>query len=123
MNIDSNSREGSVKKVEVLLNPIMLDSLKQALTEVGIQDVTAAIVKSFRAGNARTEQYRGVEYRIEYLPQVKVEFVVSDEDCPRALVAIHILVKHHGLEDTSVTVIPCQEIFYIRTGEMAVAAA
>lgn len=112
-----------MKKIEVLLNPIMLDDLKQALTEVGIQDVTAATVKAFESGKAHIERYRGIEHRIEFLPLIKTEFVVSDADCPRALEAIRILVKRYGLHDVSVTVLPCEEIFYIRTGEMAVAAA
>jgi len=112
-----------VKKIEALLNPLMLDDLKQALTELGIQDITAAIVRNFGSGNAHIERYRGTEYRIEFLPQVKTEIVVSNADCPRVLEAIRVLVKRDGLHDVSVTVLPCEEIFYIRTGEMAVAAA
>ena len=111
-----------MKKIEVLLNPIMLDDLKQALTDCGIQDVTAAVVRSFGSGKARTERYRGVEYRIEYLPQVKTEFVVSEADCPRALEAIRILVKRDGLHNVSIMVLPCEEIIHIRTGEIGVAA-
>jgi nitrogen regulatory protein P-II 2 len=123
MNSGSDSREESVKKIEALLDPVMLEDLKQALTEVGIQDVTAAVVKNFGSGNAHIERYRGVEYRIEFLPQVKTEFVLSDADCPRALEAIRVVVKRDGLHDVSVTVLPCEEIFCTRTGEIAVAVA
>jgi nitrogen regulatory protein P-II 1 len=123
MKSGSNSREGSVNKIEVLLSPFMLDDLKQALTEVGIQDVTAATVNAFEFGKAHIERYRGIEYRIEFLPQAKTEIVVSDADYPRVLEAIRVLAKRHGLHDVSVTDLPCEEIFYIRTGEMAVAAA
>ena len=112
-----------MKKIEALLGPLMLEDLKRALGEVGIQEVTAAIVKNFGSGNPHIEQYRGIELRSEFLPQVKAECVVSDADCPRALEAIRIVVKRDRFHDVSVTVLPCEEIFCIRTGEIAVAVA
>jgi len=123
MNGGWNSREGSVKKIEVLLSPVMLDDLKQALTEVGIQDGTAATVNAFEFGKAHIERYRGIEYRIEFLPQAKTEIVVPDADYPRVLEAIRVLAKRNGLHDVSVTVLPCEEHIRIRSGEIAVAAA
>ena len=112
-----------MKKIEVLLNPFMLDDLKQALTDVGIQDVTAATVNAFEFGKAHIERYRGIEYRIEFIPQAKTEVVVSDADCPRVLEAIRILARRDRLHDVSVTVLQCEEHIRIRTAESAVAAA
>ena len=112
-----------MKKIEAFLNPFMLDGLKQALTEVGIQDVIAAAVKDFGSGKAHTERYRGIEHRIEFLPQVKTEIVVSDADCLRALEAIRVLAKRDGLHNVSVTILPCEEIIRIRSGEITAAAA
>lgn len=123
MKSGSNSREGSVKKIEVSLNPVVLDDLKQALTEVGIQNVTAATVNAFEFGKAHIERYRGIEYRIECVPQAKSEIVASDADYSRVLEAIRVLAKRYGLHDVSVTVLPCEEILHIQTGEIAVAAA
>ena len=112
-----------MKKIEALLGPLMLEDLKRALGEVGIQEVTAAIVKNFGSGNPHIEQYRGIELRSEFLPQVKAECVVSDADCPRAQEANHVVLKRDGLHDVSGTVLPWEEIICTRTGDIAVAVA
>jgi nitrogen regulatory protein P-II 1 len=68
-----------MKKVEAIIKPFRLDEVKAGLTAAGIQGITVTEVKGFGRQKGKTEHYRGSEYKIEFLPKVKVEVIVSDE--------------------------------------------
>src|SRR5262245_21217881 len=73
------ARKPLVKKVEAIVQPFKLDAVKAALAALGIQGLTVTDVKGFGRQQGKTERYRGAEYRIDFLPKVKVEVVVADE--------------------------------------------
>ena len=69
-----------MKKVEAVIKPFKLDDVREALSEIGITGMTATEVKGFGRQKGHTELYRGAEYVVDFLPKVKLELVVKDED-------------------------------------------
>src|ERR1039457_5229127 len=78
----------SVKKIEAIIKPFKLDEVKEALQEAGIQGITVTEAKGFGRQKGHTELYRGAEYVVDFLPKVKIEVVVSDENLAGAVEAI-----------------------------------
>jgi nitrogen regulatory protein P-II 1 len=106
-----------VKKVEAIIKPFKLDEVKQALTLVGVNGLTVTEVKGFGRQKGHTELYRGAEYKVEFLPKVKVEVVVADALVPRVVEAILGAAKTDRIGDGKVFVMPVEEAVRIRTGE------
>ena len=82
-----------MKKIEAIIKPFKLDEVKEALQEMGIQGLSVTEVKGFGRQKGHTELYRGAEYVVDFLPKVKIEVVLSDdqlEDAVEALSLIHI---------------------------------
>jgi len=77
-----------MKKVEAIIKPFKLDEVKEALHEVGIKGITVVEAKGFGRQKGHTELYRGAEYVVDFLPKVKIEVVVSDENLRPAIEAI-----------------------------------
>ena len=77
-----------MKKIEAIIKPFKLDDVKDALHEVGVSGITVTEVKGFVRQKGHTELYRGAEYVVDFLPKVKVEVVVEDEQVQRAVEAI-----------------------------------
>ena len=69
-----------MKKIEAIIKPFKLDEVKEALQEAGIQGITVLEAKGFGRQKGHTELYRGAEYVVDFLPKVKIEVVVSDEN-------------------------------------------
>jgi len=111
-----------VKKVEAIIKPFKLDDVKQALTEVGATGLTVTEVKGFGRQKGHTEMYRGAEYRVEFLPKVKVEVVVADPLVPLVVEAIARAAKTDRIGDGKIFVLPVEEVLRIRTGERGEAA-
>ena len=111
-----------MKKIEAVIKPFKLDDVREALTEIGISGMTVSEVKGFGRQKGHTEIYRGAEYAFDFLPKVKVELVLADEDVERA---IHIIVetaRSGKIGDGKIFVLPVEEVIRIRTGERAEAA-
>jgi nitrogen regulatory protein PII len=106
-----------VKKVEAIIKPFKLDEVKQALSEVGATGLTVTEVKGFGRQKGHTEQYRGAEYQVEFLPKVKVEVVVPDGLVGRVLEAIERAARTTRIGDGKVFVLPVDEAIRIRTGD------
>lgn len=106
-----------MKKIEAIIKPFKLDEVKEALSEVGIQGLTASEVKGFGRQKGHTELYRGAEYVVDFLPKIKVEVVVPDELVNRAVDAIEKSAKTGRIGDGKIFVLPVDEVIRIRTGE------
>ncbi len=106
-----------MKKIEAIIKPFKLDEVKQALTEVGATGLTVSEVKGFGRQKGHTELYRGAEYRVEFLPKVKIELVVAEALVSRVVDAIARTAKTDRIGDGKVFVLPVEEALRIRTGE------
>ena len=106
-----------MKKVEAIIKPFKLDEVKEALAEVGVQGLTAAEVKGFGRQKGHTEVYRGAEYVVDFLPKIKIEVVVPDDQVRQVVEAIVRAAKTGRIGDGKVFVLPVDEVVRIRTGE------
>ena len=106
-----------MKRVEAIIKPFKLDDVKQALTELGATGLTVTEVKGFGRQKGHTELHRGAEYRVEFLPKVKIEVVLPDALVPRAVDAIVRAARTERIGDGKVFVLPVAEAVRIRTAE------
>jgi nitrogen regulatory protein P-II 1 len=114
--------ETRVKKIEAILKPFKLDDAKQALADVGVQGMTVSEVKGFGRQKGHTELYRGAEYVVDFLPKVRVEIVVSDEDAERVAGTLARACQTGKIGDGKIFVTDIAEAIRIRTGERGNAA-
>ena len=108
-----------MKKIEAVIKPFKLDDVREALTEIGISGMTVSEVKGFGRQKGHTEIYRGAEYAVDFLPKVKVELVLADEDVERAIDIIVETARSGKIGDGKIFVLPVEEVIRIRTGERA----
>lgn len=106
-----------MKKIEAIIKPFKLEEVKEALGGIGIQGLTVSEVKGFGRQRGHTELYRGAEYIVDFLPKVKIEIVISDEDVDRAVEAITGAAKTGRIGDGKIFVIDLNQAIRIRTGE------
>ena len=106
-----------MRKIESIIRPHLLDAVKDALQEVGIAGLTISEVKGFGRQKGHTETYRGSEYKIDFLPKVKIEVVLPDEMVDLAIDAILKTAKTGKFGDGKIFVIPVEEVIRIRTSE------
>ena len=106
-----------MKKIEAIIKPFKLDEVKEALQEVGVQGITVTEAKGFGRQKGHTELYRGAEYVVDFLPKVKVEVVVKDEDLDRAIEAVVKAAKTGKIGDGKIFVTAVEQVVRIRTGE------
>lgn len=111
-----------MKKIEAIIKPFKLDDVREALTEIGITGMTVSEVKGFGRQKGHTEIYRGAEYAVDFLPKVKVELVLADEDVERAIDVIIETARSGKIGDGKIFVLPVEEAIRIRTGEHSEAA-
>ena len=111
-----------MKKIEAVIKPFKLDDVREALTEIGISGMTVREGKGFGRQKGHTEMYRGAEYAVDFLPKVKVELVLADEDVERAIDIIVETARSGKIGDGKIFVLPVEEVIRIRTGERAEAA-
>jgi nitrogen regulatory protein P-II 1 len=106
-----------MRKIEAIIRPHLLDAVKNALQEVGVVGLTATEVKGFGRQKGHTETYRGSEYKIDFVPKVKIEVVLPIEMIDLAVDAILKTAKTGKFGDGKIFVIPVEEAIRIRTGE------
>jgi nitrogen regulatory protein P-II 1 len=102
-----------VKKIEAVIKPFKLDEVKEALHEVGVSGITVTEAK----GLGHTELYRGAEYVVDFLPKVKLEVVVDDDQVERVVDAITNAARTGRIGDGKIFVSPIEMAVRIRTGE------
>ena len=106
-----------MKKIEAIIKPFKLDEVKEALQEVGVQGLSVVEVKGFGRQKGHTELYRGAEYVVDFLPKVKVEVVLDDDQVDAAIDAIVSAAKTDKIGDGKIFVSPVEQAIRIRTGE------
>ena len=106
-----------MKKVEAIIKPFKLDEVKEALQDIGVQGLSVLEVKGFGRQKGHTELYRGAEYVVDFLPKVKVEVVLADDQVDAAIEAIVSAAKTDKIGDGKIFVSPVENALRIRTGE------
>ena len=106
-----------MKKIEAIIKPFKLDEVKEALQEAGIQGLSVTEVKGFGRQKGHTELYRGAEYVVDFLPKVKLEVVVDDDQVERVVEAIANAARTGRIGDGKIFVSTIESAVRIRTGE------
>ncbi len=116
------ARAKGMKKIEAIIKPFKLDEVKEALNDVGLQGITVTEAKGFGRQKGHTELYRGAEYVVDFLPKVKIEIVLGDEQVEPALEAIQNAARTGRIGDGKIFITNVEEVVRIRTGETGEAA-
>ena len=106
-----------MKKIEAIIKPVKLDEVKEALQEIGIQGLSVIEVKGFGRQKGHTELYRGAEYVVDFLPKVKIEVALDDDQVEPAIAAIIDAAKTDKIGDGKIFVSSIEQAIRIRTGE------
>ena len=106
-----------MKKIEAIIKPFKLDEVKEALQDLGVQGLSVIEVKGFGRQKGHTELYRGDEYVVDFLPKVKIEVVLDDEQVDGAIEAIVNAAKTDKIGDGKIFVSSIEQAVRIRTGE------
>ena len=106
-----------MKKIEAVIKPFKLDDVKEALQEIGVQGLTVLEAKGFGRQRGHTELYRGAEYVVDFLPKIKIEAVVNDDQVGAAIEAIQSAARTGKIGDGKIFISDVSEVIRIRTGE------
>jgi len=106
-----------MKMVTAIIKPFKLDDVREALSEVGVQGITVTEVKGFGRQQGHTELYRGAEYVVDFLPKVKIEAAVSEEELEQVIDAITKAANTGKIGDGKIFVAALEQVIRIRTGE------
>ncbi len=106
-----------MKMVTAIIKPFKLDDVREALSEIGVQGITVTEVKGFGRQQGHTELYRGAEYVVDFLPKVKIEAAVSEEELEQVIDAITKAANTGKIGDGKIFVSALEETIRIRTGE------
>lgn len=106
-----------MKKIEAIIKPFKLDDVKEALNEIGISGITVTETKGFGRQKGHTELYRGAEYVVDFVPKVKIEIVLVDDQVDRAIEAIKSAAHTGRIGDGKIFISSIEEAIRIRTGE------
>jgi nitrogen regulatory protein P-II 1 len=107
-----------MKLITAIVKPFKLDEVKEALKGTGIQGMTMSEVQGFGRQAGHTEVYRGTEYKIDFVPKVRLDIVCDDEDVERVTAAITQSSRTGKIGDGKVWVTPVDHLIRIRTGEL-----
>ena len=106
-----------MKKIEAIIKPFKLDDVRESLSEIGITGMTATEVKGFGRQKGHTELYRGAEYVVDFLPKVRIEIVINDDQLERCLEVITKSARTGKIGDGKIFVSSVEKVIRIRTGE------
>ena len=106
-----------MKKIEAVIKPFKLEEVKDALAEIGVEGMTVTEVKGFGRQKGHTEIYRGSEYTVDFLPKIKLDIVVGDDNVEAATKAIISAAKTGKIGDGKVFISAIEEAIRIRTDE------
>ncbi|KZC15473.1 transcriptional regulator [Rhodanobacter sp. FW510-R12] len=107
-----------MKLVVAIIKPFKLDDVREALAEVGVQGITVTEVKGFGRQKGHTELYRGAEYVVDFLPKIKLEVAVADDQLDRVIEAIQTSARTGKIGDGKIFVSALEQVIRIRTGEL-----
>jgi nitrogen regulatory protein P-II 1 len=111
-----------MKKIEAVIKPFKLDEVKEALQELGVQGMTVLEAKGYGRQKGHTELYRGAEYVVDFLPKIKIEVVVADDQLAPAVEAIQGAARTGRIGDGKIFISDIIEVVRIRTGETGATA-
>ena len=111
-----------MKKLEAIIKPYKLDEVKEALSKEGVLGMTMSEVKGFGRQKGHTELYRGAEYVVDFLPKIKIEIVLDDEQVKRVTEIIESTARTGKIGDGKIFILPIDDVVRIRTGERGDAA-
>lgn len=111
-----------MKFIIAIIKPHKLDDVREALTGIGVEGLTATEVKGFGRQKGQTEIYRGAEYQVSFVPKVKIEIAVDDALAERTIEAIRNAANTEKIGDGKIFVLDLGEALRIRTGETGSAA-
>ena len=106
-----------MKKIEAVIKPFKLDDVKEGLTEAGVLGMTVSEVKGFGRQRGHTEIYRGAEYRVDFVPKLKLEVVVDSAIAPKVVAVIKERAHTGSIGDGKIFVTDLNDVIRIRTGE------
>ena len=111
-----------MKYIIAIIKPHKLDDVREALTKIGVEGLTASEVKGFGRQKGHTEVYRGAEYKVDFVPKVKLEVAVEASKSDSIVAAICDAAKTDRIGDGKIFVLDLQEAVRVRTGETGAAA-
>ncbi len=106
-----------MKKIEAIIKPFLLSSVKEGLSEIGITGMTVSEVKGFGRQKGHEEIYRGAEYTVEFVPKVKIELILDADMLDKTISVIVDKAKTGEIGDGKIFVLPVEQVVRIRTGE------
>ena len=106
-----------MKKIEAYIKPFKLDDVKTALAEVGVQGMSVSEVRGFGRQRGHSEVYRGAEYKVDFMPKIKIEVILPPESLEEAVEAILEGARTGQVGDGKIVISDLQEVIRIRTGE------
>ena len=106
-----------MKLVTAIIKPFKLDEVREALSAIGVQGITVTEVKGFGRQKGHTELYRGAEYVVDFLPKVKLEIAIEDDQLDRVLESIEGAARTGKIGDGKIFVYDLEQVVRIRTGE------
>ncbi len=107
-----------MKLVMAIVKPHRLDEVKEALREIGVRGMTSVEAQGFGRQRGHTEIYRGAEYQVDFVPKVQIEVMAEDEEVPGIVDAIMKSARTGKIGDGKIFVLPAEQVYRIRTGEM-----
>ena len=106
-----------MKLVTAIIKPFKLDDVRESLSEIGVQGITVTEVKGFGRQKGHTELYRGAEYVVDFLPKVKIDVAIADDQLDRVIEAITKAANTDKIGDGKIFVVALEQAIRIRTGE------
>jgi len=106
-----------MKKIEAVIKPFKLDEVKDALNGIGIKGMTMSEVKGYGRQKGHTEIYRGAEYVVDFIPKIKLEIIVEDEQVDQVIDTIVKMARTGKIGDGKIFVLPVERVIRVRTGE------
>ena len=106
-----------MKLVTAIIKPFKLDDVRESLSEIGVQGITVTEVKGFGRQKGHTELYRGAEYVVDFLPKVKVDVAIADDQLDRVIEALTKAANTGKIGDGKIFVVNLEQAIRIRTGE------
>ncbi|MBC8305363.1 MAG: P-II family nitrogen regulator [Pelagibacterales bacterium] len=106
-----------MKLVIAVIKPFKLDEVREALSAIGVQGITATEVKGFGRQKGHTELYRGAEYVVDFLPKIKLEIAVNDDLADKTIESILATATTGKIGDGKIFILELQDAIRVRTGE------
>jgi nitrogen regulatory protein P-II 1 len=106
-----------MKKIEAIIKPFKLDEVKDTLNAIGIKGMTVTEVKGYGRQKGHTEVYRGAEYVVDFIPKIKLEIIVQDDQVDQVIESILNVAKTGKIGDGKIFVLPVERVIRVRTGE------